>query len=93
MTWQQNAACAQPEHAWLPWVDDPDPATSWVPYQHVMARVCMGCPVRAECAQFAEDLDVVAGFWAGTPRTQPNSDTGFEHDAGLEHDTESPLAA
>jgi hypothetical protein len=72
-----RAACVDsPE---LPWIDE---HASTVGYpRRVMARICAGCPVLADCDQYAQTSDVIAGFWAGRPRsTHPQKDAGWPKD-------------
>jgi WhiB family redox-sensing transcriptional regulator len=33
--------------------------------------ICAGCPVRAECHEFAEATNQVHGVWAGFNRSDP----------------------
>jgi WhiB family redox-sensing transcriptional regulator len=57
--WIEDALCAQV---------DPD---TWYPQPNtneakVAKKVCMTCPVRQECLQYALDNDEVWGIWGGT---------------------------
>ena len=52
--WMTAAACATGEAAGLPWTTD----TDLLPRATVaaMRAVCAGCPVRADCATYADEV-------------------------------------
>jgi hypothetical protein len=59
--WMAHGVCV--EHPSLPWTE---------PLNHVpnvlvdvMADLCERCPVRAQCATYAVQTEVTAGWWAG----------------------------
>lgn len=59
--WMADALCHEaPE---LPWIAEPADAA----YRAVLAMraICHGCPVLAECRQFARHVETTGGFWAG----------------------------
>ena len=57
--WREDAACAQVD----PEMFFPEP--DWKPT--IAARtVCAGCPVIAQCLEFALVNDIKSGIWAGT---------------------------
>ncbi len=64
--WQDEAACrdADPE-AFIG-----EQMTDEV--RHAAQQACTGCPVQADCAGYAREIEAVWGLWAGvwrTPRT------------------------
>lgn len=56
--WQLSALCAQvdPEIFFVVAGGNPRPAQ----------QVCLQCPVRNECLQYALDLQIDSGVWGGT---------------------------
>lgn len=61
-TWMDNALCARPEHATLPWFPNPgDVVTECL-------KVCARCPVRRRCLDFAMAAPQRRdhGIWGGT---------------------------
>ena len=69
-SWMSQGGCVQ--SADLPWTADPQDTTARE--VRVMHAVCRGCPVGAECAGYAKQQKVTAGFWAGRHRdTDPPS--------------------
>jgi hypothetical protein len=69
-----HAACADsPE---LPWIEEHSTTVGYP--RRVMARICAECPVLADCDQYAQTSEVIAGFWAGRPRSiKPERDAGW----------------
>lgn len=66
--WMRDAAClGVPE---LPWTTDTDDLDRRGPavLAEVMADTCATCPVRADCAAYADANDICGGFWAGSDR-------------------------
>ena len=62
--WRALALCAVfPDLPWL--VESQDRSAAGV---CAMTAVCGGCPVRSECAGYAERHRVTSGFWAGRDR-------------------------
>jgi len=63
--WMASAACVvdRPDLPWTgEWFD-------WtLAHLSAMARTCHGCPVRADCAAFADRVRPTSGFWAGRHR-------------------------
>lgn len=60
--WRNHAACLQVGHP--PFFPD---GTIWAPRDYMPAlRVCQGCPVQAECLEFALANDERYGIWGGT---------------------------
>lgn len=65
--WMAQAACRdRPE---LPWTHDVDALPRVKGVAARMRAVCNGCPVRAECADFAVTTEATGGFWAGRWRS------------------------
>jgi hypothetical protein len=64
MAWMGEAACLP--FGDLPWTTDPKHTTARE--LHLMAEICHGCPVLKECAGYANQQRVTAGFWAGRHR-------------------------
>lgn len=62
--WQSLGACTTRKD--LPWTADPEDINLWE--FEVMRSLCGNCPVREQCADFADQSDVCAGWWAGTNR-------------------------
>jgi hypothetical protein len=62
--WRSLAACiARPD---LPWTADPEQVGPWD--AESMRDVCRACPVRVECAAYADDVEACSGWWAGQHR-------------------------
>jgi hypothetical protein len=59
--WMADGACVG--HTALPWTGN----LSQVPevLVDIMRDLCHGCPVRAQCAAYAVDVEITAGWWAG----------------------------
>jgi hypothetical protein len=59
--WMAKASCVG--HTALPWTEN----LSHVPEVliDIMHDLCASCPVRAECAAFAVEVGITAGWWAG----------------------------
>jgi hypothetical protein len=64
VSWMSQGGCVQLGD--LPWTADPRDTTSWEVLS--MLEVCHGCPVAGECAGYATQQKVTAGFWAGRYR-------------------------
>jgi hypothetical protein len=64
LSWMSRGGCVQ--SADLPWTADPQDTTAREALS--MRRVCHGCPVAADCAGYAKQQKVTAGFWAGRHR-------------------------
>jgi Transcription factor WhiB len=64
LSWMTKAGCVQ--SADLPWTADPEHTTAHEVL--LMRAVCHGCPVAADCAGYAKQKKVTAGFWAGRHR-------------------------
>jgi len=62
--WMSRAWCARVPD--LPWRTDTDRLPRRLIEQ--MAAICGACPVRTDCAAYAEEHDVTGGFWAGHDR-------------------------
>lgn len=60
-SWMREATCAR--YTALPWTQD----LRSVPGRTValMGSICAQCPVRRECANYAVEAGVTAGWWAG----------------------------
>lgn len=59
--WMAPGACVG--HSALPWTEN----LSHVPeiLIDIMRNLCAGCPVRDQCAAFAVEAEITAGWWAG----------------------------
>jgi hypothetical protein len=59
--WMARASCVG--HTALPWTEN----LSRVPevLVDIMRDLCDACPVRAECAAYAVEVEITAGWWAG----------------------------
>ena len=59
--WMAKASCVG--HTALPWTEN----LSRVPevLVDIMRDLCDSCPVRAECAAYAVEVGITAGWWAG----------------------------
>ena len=70
--WMNDAACAAKDKRGLPWTSD----TGTVPTVLVdlMQETCAGCPVRAECATYANTTPTTGGWWAGLDRAAQPAD-------------------
>jgi hypothetical protein len=64
LSWMSLGWCVQSGD--LPWTADPQDTTAREVLS--MRAVCHGCPVAAECAGYAMQQKVTAGFWAGRHR-------------------------
>lgn len=62
--WMARAACR--DHPQLGWIKDATDAG--LGETATMAVICAGCPVRGQCAGFADRKAVSSGFWAGRHR-------------------------
>jgi len=62
--WMAEGACRNTDD--LPWTADPEQTTARELL--VMGAVCRGCPVLPDCAGYAKEQRVTAGFWAGRHR-------------------------
>ena len=67
LSWMSKGGCVQ--RGDLPWTADPEHTTGRAVL--VMRAVCHVCPVAGECAGYAKQQKVTAGFWAGRHR-DPN---------------------
>lgn len=64
LAWMREGICrGYPD---LPWIADPERSTAWE--RTVMGALCQDCPVFTDCASYAEQEKVTAGFWAGENR-------------------------
>lgn len=59
--WQAQAVCAQVDDEIFFPVKGGNPAPA--------QRVCLGCPVRTDCLEFALEHDIEFGIWGGTTST------------------------
>lgn len=60
--WRWRAACAgTPLELWYPMPVDK-------PAREAAVAICARCPVTRECRQFADDLRLTSGIWAGQDR-------------------------
>jgi hypothetical protein len=64
LSWMSKGRCVQ--SADLPWTADPQDTTAREVF--FMRAACHGCPVAGECAGYAKQQKVTAGFWAGRHR-------------------------
>jgi hypothetical protein len=64
LSWMSQGECVPLGD--LPWTADPQDTTTREVL--VMRAVCRGCPVAGECAGYAKQQKVNAGFWAGRHR-------------------------
>lgn len=67
--WMRHAECAKPEHQAVCFIADNRGYRDLVP----ALRVCLACPVRAECLSYAvgnEDLSTTFGVWGGLTADQ-----------------------
>ena len=64
--WRDRAACRDDD----PDLFFPDRAGTDISAAQV---ICAGCPVRAECHEFAEVTKQVYGVWAGVDRGSPKA--------------------
>jgi hypothetical protein len=64
LSWMSQGGCVQLRD--LPWTADPEDTTAREVL--VMRAVCHDCPVAADCAGYAKQQKVTAGFWAGRHR-------------------------
>jgi WhiB family transcriptional regulator, redox-sensing transcriptional regulator len=61
--WRARAACGRAD----PDLFFPDRSADIT----AAVAICAGCPVRAECHEFAEATNQVHGVWAGVNRSDP----------------------
>lgn len=82
--WMREAACLGV--ADLPWTTDTADRTGPALLGQIMADTCAACPLRAECAAYADDHDICGGFWAGADRavseSAPEVWVPIRHDGG-----------
>jgi WhiB family redox-sensing transcriptional regulator len=64
--WRAHAACKDAD----PDLFFPDRAGTDI---SAAQAICAGCPVRAECHEFAEATSQVHGVWAGVDRGSPKA--------------------
>lgn len=64
--WRARAACGDVD----PELFFPDRAGTDI---SAAQAICAGCPVRAECREFAEATNQVYGVWAGVDRGSPKA--------------------
>ena len=64
--WRDRAACRDAD----PDLFFPDRAGTDISAAQV---ICAGCPVRAQCLEFAEATNQVHGVWAGIDRGSPKA--------------------
>lgn len=69
--WMADAACLGVPG--LPWTTDTHDRTGPAVLGQIMAETCAACPVRTECAAYANANanDITGGFWAGRDRALP----------------------
>lgn len=71
--WMIHAACR--EHP----PDDMFPAPKDKHGQRHAIHICATCPVRAECAQYAQQTQATHGIWAGQYRNIKTTKPGITH--------------
>lgn len=64
ISWFEHAACVgEPTEIFFPESGKKGDALE-------AERICMGCPVRKQCSEYADELDVEHGIWGGESRQQ-----------------------
>ena len=58
--WRDDALCLEADaELWFPEIGDSETA-------RLAKRICLGCPARAACLEFALDQGEYIGIWGGT---------------------------
>lgn len=65
--WMHDSLCQH--FSTPPWLADPGNRSHTV--EVAMGVVCLACPVRAACDQYAVHPTITSGFWAGRDRSAP----------------------
>ena len=69
--WMPDSLCQH--FATLPWIAEPRDRSPAV--EAAMRVVCLACPVRVACNEYAARPAITGGFWAGLDRTLPRDAT------------------
>jgi len=73
--WRAQAACRGKDPAlWFPPEFDPNERKRETPRLYREAkRICLGCPVRMQCLDYALDAQECCGMWGGLTRPERNT--------------------
>lgn len=83
--WMINAACREhPPDDWFPHTKDKHG-------QRHATRICETCPVRVECANYAQQTGATHGIWAGQYRNQKTHQSPAKYP--IKHGTEAGARA